>query len=481
MSARKYLLACAVLSVIGLMAGATLVGCATPTPEPTPTEVPATPTPEATPVPTETPAPAPPEAQDVKVWMESDTYVQPAGEMAGTFDEPDIIYMENEYVKIGVIPQAGRQLTSYIFKPTGNEQFWVKYEDIMPLMWPGIGYVIDQGGYFLSRPWNGRDRIPIGMEYEIKEEGPDVGRVRLFAEDPDHLIMGEVWITLERGSALAKVEVKLSNDTGSVVNDFFRDYTEMAPGGEVGPNVELSIPVDEVEIGRSKDGWMGAEGEKVAWPAPWAKMENWEHDGVFWMPADSLSMPFMAAANRDTGDTFIKIWGPADFWERIRVWSYGVAAEKVRAAHRAVSMDGYMEDMALADGDALEFTTYFYALPEALRLDAADARFAAGFALEKDTYAADEELKASLTLGASRVYEGLTLKVAVVDGSGSSVAELGSIEVAAVAPSVPYRGAWVGTAADWGLSEGEYSLSLQVVDASGEVMFEALSGSFVVQ
>ena len=84
-------------------------------------------------------------------------------------------------------------------------------------------------------------------------------------------------------------------------------------------------------------------------------------------------------------------------------------------------------------------------------------------------------------MGASRVYEGLTLKVAVADGSGSSVAELGSIEAVTVAPSVPYRGAWAGTAADWGLSAGEYSLSLQVVDASGEVMFEALSGSFMVK
>jgi hypothetical protein len=135
----------------------------------------------------------------------------------------------------------------------------------------------------------------------------------------------------------------------------------------------------------------------------------------------------------------------------------------------------------LEDGEALEFVTYFYAVPDALHVDAADAQFTAGFEIGADTYAADEEIEASLTLGASRVYEGLTLKVAVVDGSGSSVADLGSVEVATVAPSVPYRGAWVGTAADWGLSEGEYSLSLQVVDASGEVMFEALSGNFKVQ
>ena len=286
---------------------------------------------------------------------------------------------------------------------------------------------------------------------------------------------------MEKGSSLAKVEVKLSNDTGAAVNDFFQDYAEMAPGGEIGPNTELSIPVDEVEIGRSKDDWMGAEGEKVAWPAPWANMENWENEGVLWASADSLSMPFLAAANRDTGDTFVKAWEPTGFWERIRVWSYGLAAEKNRAANQAVSMNGYIEDMALGDGETLEFTTYFYAVPEALHVDAADAQFTAGFETGADAYGADEEIAASLTLGASKVYEGLTLNVAVADESGSSVAELGSIEAMTVGPSVPYRGAWAGTAADWGLSAGEYSLSLEVVDASGEAVFHALSGGFMVK
>ena len=426
------------------------------------------------------PSEQPPSAEEVSITILTDVYVLPVAELQTTKTYPDVIVMENEYIKISVVPNRGRLIFDYLFKPTGNSQFYVNTSP-SPMKTPA-DYVVEFGGYYLSLPWNPRDRQPYDLEYELIKKGPDTAEVYVWGEDPINLAFVEAWITVKQNSSLVQMKIRISNRTEKDMTIKFGDYAVIAPGGELTDNSTFIIPTSEVTIDQSKDAWMGAKGEVVPWPPVWTKWGDFNHFGSFHVQIDRMSAPFAAIINYDTGDTLVKLWEPADFFDGLRVWSWGKDYRDVRAATPTANFENYTENISLPAGGSIDLFTYFYALKDMQNIGMANPTFAGWLAADKQIYKiAEDQLNVRSQVGSSEDYENVNLVIALTDLDGNILTQIAAEQVATISPAESYSGAWTVGLQDIKVEPGEYILKLELLDAHDVLVFTVESASIVIQ
>ena len=218
------------------------------------------------------------------------------------------IVVENELVKICLIPEFGARVISFIYKPTGREQLYqnpvgvpyginsnIFYHDWL-MVYGGIfpTFPEPEHGKYWNVPWN----------FTIEQETADRAVINMYLTDnrsnpasPGQYANGITGITcnfrviLEAGKPYFDVNVELVNNETSSNYEYWTCIT-FSPGSEIGNTFtpsqsEMIVPIDEYQVGWNPGDWMLSLDQTMSgsWPSikkfdKLAHLSNWEEQGI---------------------------------------------------------------------------------------------------------------------------------------------------------------------------------------------------------
>lgn len=296
--------------------------------------------------------------QGCRSTVRNDIYILPPAEFATTQAYPDMIILENELISVSIVPNRGRILFDYVYKPTGHSQLYHNYTPL-PLL-QGRRYFYEFGGYYASLPWNTRDNQPDELSYELVERGGAACSVKLWGKDFATGLFVTVYVGIKAGSPMVDVTIELSNPGEETVATEFYDVFIALPGGDISESTQLLIPVDRVVLGPSEGSWMGEEGVKVAWPQPWREWGRFLGRGEFRVTVGDMRRRQITVYNPMADESFIKSWDPLSPYGLITVSSWGPKYEDALGAFPGFSIKS-LADLEILPGETEVFRISFWA------------------------------------------------------------------------------------------------------------------------
>ncbi len=228
----------------------------------------------------------------------------------------EAVVLENEYLKITLLPELGGRIYQVIFKPTGSNELY-QNPVIKPSPWGpaeqggwlaagGIewGLPVAEHGYAWGDSW-GHITTPFG----------DAAGVTVFMPFEDHL-RAEVDVILAAGEAAFTLRPRIVNPTGQDVSFQFWLDAMLAPGpaNAPGPNLRFLLPTVQVTVHSRGDDFLPAAQQAMSWPVydgvDYSRLGNWrDWLGVFERPA--AHGPFAGVYDPDVDEGMVRVFPPA--------------------------------------------------------------------------------------------------------------------------------------------------------------------------
>jgi len=298
------------------------------------------------------------------IQVRNDIHVAPAAELATTKGYPDIVILENPLIRVSSIPNRGRLIFDYLYKPTGHSHLYTETSP-MPTK-TERGYFLEFGGYYASHPWNPRSNQPYDLEYEVLKKTPEECAIRIHKKDPESAIGLESVIAIRKNDPSVYVEMKLINtgDKDETI-DFF-DRAVVSLGEEMSDKTRVVLPqgIDEITIGKSADGWMGSEGEGVPWPQPWREWGAFKEKGHFHVDLAKAKERILKVYDPESKEFFAKEWGTETPYQKVEISSWGPAYEDTFGAYPGFAVTNVAEGLLISPGESKTFKLKFYASKE---------------------------------------------------------------------------------------------------------------------
>lgn len=228
------------------------------------------------------------------------------------------IVLENELLRITMLPDLGGRVYQVIFKPTGNNEM---YENpvIKPSPWGppeqggwlaagGIewGLPVEEHGYVWGDPW-GHITVP----YDETRTG-----VTLFMPYQEDHLRAEVDVILRAGEAAFTLQPRIANPTGQAVDYQFWLDALLAPGpaNRPGANLRFILPTEQVTVHSRGDASLPEPQAAMAWPLHAgrdnSRLGNWsQYLGIFERP--TAHGPFAAVYDEDADEGIVRVFPPA--------------------------------------------------------------------------------------------------------------------------------------------------------------------------
>jgi hypothetical protein len=295
---------------------------------------------------------------DVRANVVKGVYVLPVAELASTKTYPDIIEVENDDIKLEVLPNRGRAIARLIDKTT-NLSFFYNNRKPEPMILPGGLHSVEFGGYYLSLPWNTRDRQPFDLMFEVAQTDTQNAVVYLSGKDMFKKTSTECWIRLTDKSPLLEIEVKITNMSGKTpVKTAFKDFKIFSTGAD---DISLLLPVDSVEIVNSKDDWLGQAGTAVVYADA---VRNWGNVKAYvdLQSKEELNVPAVAVIYPALHAALVSFWEPEPFFNKIEVWSWGKNYQAEEGADAYFAVSSIKDELALQPKESVFFKIYFVPL-----------------------------------------------------------------------------------------------------------------------
>jgi hypothetical protein len=193
-----------------------------------------------------------------------------------------LIVLENDYLKLTIMPELGGRIYQAIFKPTGNN---ILYQNpvLKPSPWgpPEMGWWLGAGGmewglpveehgYEWGTPWH----------YEISDLADGV-RVAVWDSDADDRLRAMISITLLDDQALFHVTPSIENPTDHAIDFKFWLNAMLAPGPANAPseNMRFIMPGDQATVHSTGDPRLPGPWSGISWPVyngvDWSRLGNW--------------------------------------------------------------------------------------------------------------------------------------------------------------------------------------------------------------
>ncbi len=260
------------------------------------------------------------------------------------------VTLENELVKLCLIPEFGGRIISFIYKPTGHEQLYQNPIGVPYQIETGIFYhnwLMVYGGIFPTFPepehgkyWN------TPWNYEVITNTPEKIEVSMWRTDdlnnpghPGQYNNGETGITchfnviLEKGKPYFDVDVTLENDATSNNYEYWTCIT-FAPGSEVGKtltpsNSEMIVPIDRYQVGWNNGDWMNrldpiVQGtfDIVREYDQLAHLSNWQDMGIAYA-YPTLQENHYGVVNHDNEEGLFRISSDQSTTPGMKFWTWG--------------------------------------------------------------------------------------------------------------------------------------------------------------
>ncbi|MEI6845482.1 MAG: DUF5107 domain-containing protein [Candidatus Firestonebacteria bacterium] len=193
------------------------------------------------------------------------------------------LLLENEYLKIILIPEIGGRIHRAVYKPSGADMFF-KNEIIKPAILygnTGSNYMFVTGGLKYAFPSCGHSPNNLTpWQYEIINNPDKSISVLTYDTDRETNMKISVKTTLRPGSSLIELETKLENPT-----PYKKKYVYwICAAFDQNDEVEFVYPTDRMILHGS--GWGPRDRTVISWPVfnkdDYSKFSNWDiSQGLF--------------------------------------------------------------------------------------------------------------------------------------------------------------------------------------------------------
>jgi uncharacterized protein YraI len=229
-----------------------------------------------------------------------------------------LVVLENNLLRVTMLPDLGGRIYQVIFKPTGNNELY-QNPVVKPSPWGppeqggwlaagGIewGLPVEEHGYAWADPW-GHITVP----YDVTRTG-----VTLFMPYQQEHLRAEVDVILRVGEAAFTVQPRISNPTDHAVDYQFWLDALLAPGpaNRPGPNLRFVLPTGQVTVHSRGDASLPEPQAAMTWPVDagkdFSRLGDWtEYLGFF--ERSSAHGPFAAVYDEDADEGMVRVFPPA--------------------------------------------------------------------------------------------------------------------------------------------------------------------------
>ncbi len=249
--------------------------------------------------------------------------------------------LENELIRLVLIPEYGGRVLSYVYKPTGYEYLY-QAECGSPYGMKDGNFYYDwlmvYGGIFptFTEPEHGKAWL-IPWTFEVTEETDDVVSIKMAQKDtigfsgaPGKFDNGvtnitcEVTISVYKSSSAWDFDVNLINN-----NSFSQKYeywtcTTLTPGSEIGKTAsplasKIVAPVEEYRAGWSPNSWIGNWGSSNSF-SDIDVLDEWSDMGIAY--ADEILDNYWGVINQENQEGIMRI-SPNEETPGLKLWTWG--------------------------------------------------------------------------------------------------------------------------------------------------------------
>jgi len=276
------------------------------------------------------------------------------GFVRGSFDDKTIVdrtfktyVLENNYLKVTLLPEFGGRILSIIYKPTGHEEL---YRDEV-----GVPYGIDAGNFYYDwlmvyggifptfpDPEHGKTWLK-PWDFKVVKEADDEVTVAMsltddfaYAAAPSKFRRGSsgieatYYVTLKAGRAALDARVVLKNPRPETIKYEYWTCTTLAPGSDpdhpkTNGSAEIIAPIKAYTV----PAWSAniAEGDAIAGPGErrFEKLryfKNWPTMGIAYAAPDMQGANFWGAINHDNEEGIIRI-ADNKVTRGLKMWTWG--------------------------------------------------------------------------------------------------------------------------------------------------------------
>ncbi len=226
------------------------------------------------------------------------------------------VVLENEYLRITLLPELGGRIYQVIFKPTGSNELYQN-----PVLKPSPWGPAEQGGWLAAGgiEWG----LPVPEHgyawgdrwgHITNVTGPDEAAVTVFMTD-ERNPRADVDVILRAGEAAFTIQPRIVNTGGQDVTYQFWLDAMLAPGpaNQPGPNLRLLLPADQVTVHSRGDDYLPVPGQSMSWPVyngvDYSRLGNWNRWlGIFERPA--AAGPFAGVYDEDADEGIVRVFAP---------------------------------------------------------------------------------------------------------------------------------------------------------------------------
>lgn len=257
------------------------------------------------------------------------------------------IVLENEYLKVTLLPEMGGRILSIIYKPTGHEELYINHagapygigED-----WFYYKWLMVYGGIFptLPEPEHGKAWL-LPWESTLVKEGPDTVGVRMSWRDTVQLeginegkwkygmtnLKCDFTVSLIKGKSSVEADIALYNESDEKLDYEYWTCLTLAPGSDPADpkcteGTEIIIPATKVKI----PSWypdIASREQRIMGQIftfntlrYWA---NWSNEGIAY-PWDDPNENYWGLINHDNGEGIIRV-SDNNKTPGIKIWAWG--------------------------------------------------------------------------------------------------------------------------------------------------------------
>ena len=285
--------------------------------------------------------------------------------------------IENDLLKVTVVPSFGGRILSIIYKPTNHELLYqnsvaipfaggeIFYYDWM-MVWGGIfpTFPESEHGKMWFLPWNAEiitdtdDEFALRMRQYDKIDSNGVIPPKQFQYGRTDIAVFAT-VRLKRGSAALHFDLEVENTLNIPVDYEYWTCTTLAPGSKVGDtkspaNTEIIAPIDQVHIPKRWE-WMsklekptGKEGiyhyDKLA------DFRNWSEMGIAYA-APQVMAGYWGVVNHENEVGVFRVSDNKNSTPGLKLWTWGIQS----TASDLQAPDIYRPYIELWAGNSTEF------------------------------------------------------------------------------------------------------------------------------
>lgn len=275
-------------------------------------------------------------------------------EAANPLPEPRqyrLVVLENEFLRLTILPEVGGRIYECIFKPTGHNLLyrnpvikptrWGPPEPDGAAWWLAAGGVewalpVEEHGYEWALPW----------AYTLTP-GKDGSASVTLTDGKGQRLRTSVQVTLRPGEASFDLRVTLENAHSAAVRYQFWSTAMLAPGGQNKPSegLQFIFPASEMTVHSSGDPRMGGGGASFSWPVAGGRdvsmLSSWrEYLGFFVRPAAQEG--FAGVYDHVSDEGIVRIF-PPDVVRGAKGFAFGWGEMAIRPDSWTDDDSGYVE------------------------------------------------------------------------------------------------------------------------------------------